>query len=580
IQFKQVEMCASSSTARSFAGYIHLPSNSLRKVGLDQSKPINIFFWFIESQDAPEKAPLTLYLNGGPGVTSSLLRETGPCQVKANGRSTRTNPWSWNRVSNMLYIDQPVNTGFSYDIAANATVDFRGNATLLAFPAAGTSVAHDSTGRLMQVGTVGIGTMETDTAVNTTEAAVRAVWLSLSIWLQDFPEFRSPSNEVELWTASYGGHFAPALYDFTMAQNALGVSGPRISFRTIGLMNACVDALVQLPAYPEMAYNNTYGLQLINKSTYMATKSSWDEPLGCKSRIQACRKALGSSPYLGDNASINTLCHDANTFCGKNVANLIGASGASFFDIGHRTHYLTDPGLYTYIGYLKQGHVQAALGVPVNFTDEAIQVAKAFSRTGDNLHRYYLESLGRALDNGVHITLAYGDRDYACNWLGGEALSRSIPHKNIQAFQDAGYQAVCFPPMDTNERDRGGNGIASAYVRQHGNLSFTRVLDSSHTINTDWPSVGFTLFNRTLTGTDTATGLIPLRHQEEEKSIYSTQGPTSTWHIKNRLPIDSKEEQGMCYVLALSFCSDRQLNAYLSGRGTVRDYWLLDFGDG
>lgn len=39
----------------------------------------------------------------------------GPCIVQSDSNSTVLNPWGWNKVSNMLYIDQPVQTGFSYD---------------------------------------------------------------------------------------------------------------------------------------------------------------------------------------------------------------------------------------------------------------------------------------------------------------------------------------------------------------------------------------------------------------------------------------------------------------------------------
>lgn len=38
---------------------------------------------------------------------------TGPCSVNADN-TTKLNPYSWNNYSNMIYIDQPIGTGFSY----------------------------------------------------------------------------------------------------------------------------------------------------------------------------------------------------------------------------------------------------------------------------------------------------------------------------------------------------------------------------------------------------------------------------------------------------------------------------------
>ena len=52
-----------------------------------------------------------------------LLSENGPCIVDNDSNSTHLNPWSWNNEVNMLYIDQPDQTGFSYDTPANGTVD-------------------------------------------------------------------------------------------------------------------------------------------------------------------------------------------------------------------------------------------------------------------------------------------------------------------------------------------------------------------------------------------------------------------------------------------------------------------------
>ncbi|TRX87845.1 hypothetical protein FHL15_011263 [Xylaria flabelliformis] len=574
ISFKQVSLCLpTSSTAKGFAGYVHLPVDTLRTVGLDQQRPINTFFWFFESQNDLETVPLTVY-------SIPLLRENGPCRVDLTGRSTHVNPWSWNQVSNMLYIDQPVNTGFSYDVLMNATMDIRGN--WLRDENLSKSSQGDS--RMMsEPGIIGEGAADADTAVNTTEAAVRALWVTLTTWLQDFPEFESKNHEIELWTASYGGHYAPALYDFARTKASKDPSvGPQIRFRTIGLMNACVDSLAQLPAYPEMAYNNTYGLKLINETTYRSAMRSWDEPGGCRSRIQACRGALGPTPYLGANTSMNAICHEANTYCGWTIANLVADSSVGFFDIGYPSRYLSDPNLHTYYAYLKQQHVLDELGVPVNFTDQSNVAADAFTRTGDNLHGDYVAVLGRAIDDGVHVHLIYGDRDYACNWLGGEALSTAIPHKHAEEFRSAGYEAFQIPAFEESDEKANAKAITTAYVRQHGNLSFTMVLNSGHTVNTAQPSTGFAIFNRTIANVDIVSGMVSIGKNSgpaANQSLYSTQGPTTIRHVKNTPPAVSHGEEGMCYSLALSQCSERQLTAYLTGKALVRDYWVVDLGD-
>ena len=51
-----------------------------------------------------------------------LFQELGPCSVDSNG-TVVSNPFAWNNASNMLYIDQPVQTGFSYSIPVPGYVD-------------------------------------------------------------------------------------------------------------------------------------------------------------------------------------------------------------------------------------------------------------------------------------------------------------------------------------------------------------------------------------------------------------------------------------------------------------------------
>lgn len=62
-----------------------------------------------------------------------------------------------------------------------------------------------------------------------------------------------------------------------------------------------------------------------------------------------------------------------------------------------------------------------------------------FSNTFDIVHGGFLEAIGSLLDAGVKVHLVHGDRDYPCNWVGGEAASLAVPYSRAAGFARAGY---------------------------------------------------------------------------------------------------------------------------------------------
>ena len=89
--------------SRHFSGYL----SSLNSTYL--------FYWFVESQSDPQSDPLLLWLSGGPGCSSLFgsFGEIGPILFDANGTLT-SNAYAWNRNANVLFIESPAGTGFSY----------------------------------------------------------------------------------------------------------------------------------------------------------------------------------------------------------------------------------------------------------------------------------------------------------------------------------------------------------------------------------------------------------------------------------------------------------------------------------
>ncbi|KAK4722652.1 hypothetical protein R3W88_012885 [Solanum pinnatisectum] len=90
-------------------------------VGVGDSEDVQLFYYFIESESEPDSDPLMLWITGGPGCSalSGLIYEIGPITFEAveyNGSfpTMILNPYSWTKVSSIIFLDLPVGTGFSY----------------------------------------------------------------------------------------------------------------------------------------------------------------------------------------------------------------------------------------------------------------------------------------------------------------------------------------------------------------------------------------------------------------------------------------------------------------------------------
>lgn len=178
-----------------------------------------LFYWMFESQNEPTTDPFVIWLTGGPGCSSllALFFENGPFTV-GNNSNLIPNPYSWNTNANLMFVDQPAGTGFSY------------------------------------VNSNGYVTDEAQVAVD--------FYTFLTNFFNKYPQY--VNNDLYITGESYGGHYVPAISAYILLQAKYNLKGASIG-------NGWVDPYYQAGAYGPFAY----GHKLISKSALNQAQSQY-----------------------------------------------------------------------------------------------------------------------------------------------------------------------------------------------------------------------------------------------------------------------------------------------------------------
>ena len=199
-----------------FSGFVSVSNDTVRR---------DIFYWFVESQRSPSSDPLILWTNGGPGCSGLIgkFTEMGPFRTINNGTSLDLTSYAWNREANVLFVEQPLFTGYS--------------------------ISDDPAD-----------------AVTTDELNAARLTRFIDRWLDKFPGWRS--SEFYLSAESYGGHYVPMTTVAILAHNtAMRAAGlPVINFRGALLGNPYTDPLENAIGMLDAAW----GHGLMPTEAYMA----------------------------------------------------------------------------------------------------------------------------------------------------------------------------------------------------------------------------------------------------------------------------------------------------------------------
>ncbi|KAH9864726.1 hypothetical protein IAQ61_008670, partial [Plenodomus lingam] len=556
-------LCETTPGVKSYSGHVYLPPGTA-DLAQGQDYPINSFFWFFEAREDPANAPFVIWLNGGPGSSSVIaaFEENGPCHANPDSNSTRPAEWSWNQHVNMLYFDQPVQVGFSYDTLQNVTRNLvDNNVTLL-----------DKTDPIpVQNSTFLTGTYPSRNPNNTAFGSVNgavASWHFAQAWFQEFPHYLPNDTRISLAAQSYGGRYGPAMMTFWKKQNQRIENGTLkggegqtyiMHLDTLLLISGCIDRFIQYPYYPQQAFRgNGYGFEAVNESTYDRMKAAVPP---CLEKIQNCRDnaILYDPENLGLNVTVNEICKESEVSCRETIVRpYIESTDMTYYDMF--SEYPSQSPSPFHEGFLNREWVQQELGVSLNWTRISVQASTAIREMGDYLRPDWVKDLGFLLDNGIKVSLVYGDLDFACPWGSGDAVAKAIPWSGASSYASAKYAEI-----QTNSSYVGG------LVRQHGNLSFIRTYAAGHAVPAYQPETAYRILTRVLSNFDIATGTQSTTGTGN--STYTSTGRDDP-DVQLKPLVDDK--LWYCYTLKLSTCWPHERAAVLNGSAEICEYLLVD----
>ncbi|OAG40350.1 hypothetical protein AYO21_05441 [Fonsecaea monophora] len=489
VRYKSVPagICEQDPDVKSFSGYA------------DVAPGQHIFWWFFEARNVdPTTAPLTIWINGGPGSSSmiGLFQELGPCRINQDGEAV-DNPYSWSNVTNLIVIDEPTQVGLSYSSPVPAYED----------PNSGMLVQLPNNTCPDYASDWGCGTYsywnESLTA-NSTPATAPNMWKTLQGFMGVFPQYARQG--INFATESYGGHYAPIMSEYFEQQNAKNITGAHnIRLEHVLIGNGWYDPLIQYQAYYNFSVSpgNTYDYDPLNQTVKDRGPDLWTDqwfnnlygPGNCYDQTLDC-----------NTRKIDEICTAADNFCLEQVESL--------YDIYlNRDEYdvrflMPDPfPPVDYVDYLNTERVQAAIGAYVNYTESNAAVGNAFGSTGDDDREIgTVEALQALLRQNVSVTMYFGDADFNCNWLGGQVVA---DHVNATGYANAGFVNIS-----------SSDGVVHGQVRQSGKFAFVRIFESGHEVPFYQPLVSLEMLDRVLADTDIATGKTTITPQ------FLTKGPT------------------------------------------------------
>ncbi|CAG8527449.1 12210_t:CDS:2, partial [Acaulospora colombiana] len=236
------------------------------------------------------------------GTDDSIGLESSPYHIVSSNlcdpNVKQINPYSWNNASNLLFVDQPIDVGYSFGKGiANSTVEI-----------------------------------------------VAPLYTFLQLFLVRFPEYSK--QDFHFFGESFAGHYVSATAKYICDMNQLILEkkeeGIAINLQSVGIGNADIDAA----SYPTFARYSSYG-QLVSSDVIGQMESYLPK---CKELLDKC-----------DVTNNDTDCASGFNYCNLYILGTFDAnSGLNDYDV--RLPNTTDEVPNDFVNYINHTNVKEAIG--------------------------------------------------------------------------------------------------------------------------------------------------------------------------------------------------------------------------
>ncbi|URE32817.1 Serine carboxypeptidase [Musa troglodytarum] len=404
-------------------------------VDVDVKAGRSLFYYFAEADGDAHKKPLTLWLNGGPGCSSvggGAFTELGPFYPRGDGRGLRINKMSWNKVSNLLFVESPAGVGWSY---SNTTSDYN----------------RDD------------------------ESTANDMYMFLLRWYDKFPEFRS--RDLFLTGESYAGHYIPQLANVLLNHNQHSV-GFKFKIKGVAIGNPLLKLDRDIPATYEFFWSHgmisdEIGLTIINECDFedYTFSGAHNVSKSCNDAILEANAVVGD--YINSYDVILDVCYpslvEQELRLRKYVTKLsVGVDVCMSYE---RRFYFNLPEVQ---------HSLHANRTKLPYPWSMCSYVLNYNETDGNIN--ILPLLKRIVKHQIPVWVFSGDQDSVVPLLGSRTLVRELAH-DLKFGITVPYSNWFY------------KGQVGGWVTEYGNLlTFATVRGASHMVPYAQPGRALRLF--------------------------------------------------------------------------------------